>query len=186
MKQTFLLILLCAVFSPSFAQSKKFSFLLGSDYELPRKSDDLSFFGNDKDGIINLSLKKEELDILRFNPKTLEQSAETKIELTEATRNFNSEAVVDFGNTYYWLHSDWDKETEREYLYYDVLDLINGKITKSNVKINETSRIAGSLAGRGFYSYKTVDKYTFNFNADRTKLLISYRLFPEERNDKKL
>ena len=48
----------------SFAQSKKFTFKLGTEYELPRKAEDLSFFGNDKDGIINMGLKKEELTIL--------------------------------------------------------------------------------------------------------------------------
>ena len=75
----------------SFAQSKKFTFKLGSEYELPRKSEDLSFFGNEKDGIVNLSLKKEELSIVKFNGKTLEQSDEKVIELPEATKNFNSE-----------------------------------------------------------------------------------------------
>ena len=54
-----------------FAQSKKFTFKLGSEFELPRKSEDLSFFGNQKDGIINMGLKKEELTILRLDPQTL-------------------------------------------------------------------------------------------------------------------
>jgi hypothetical protein len=168
------------------AQSKKFNFKLGTEYELPRKAADLSFFGNDKDGIINMGLKKEELTILRFDPKTLAQSTEKTIELPEMTKNFNSEDVVDFNGNYYWLHSDWDKKEEIEYLYYDKIDVVAGKITESNKKLFQAERIAGSgYVSNGFYSAKTVGKYSFNFDADHTKLLVSYRLSPEEKNDKK-
>lgn len=168
------------------AQSKKFTFKLGSEYELPRKAADLSFFGNDKDGIVNMGLKKEELTILRFDPKTLVQSTEKTIELPEMTKNFNSEGVVDFYGNYYWIHSDWDKKDEIEYLYYDKIDVVNGKITESNKKLFQAERIAGSgYVSNGFYSAKSVGKYDFNFDADHTKLLISYRLSPEEKNDKK-
>ena len=167
------------------AQSKKFTFKLGSEYELPRKAADLSFFGNDKDGIVNMGLKKEELTILRFDPKPLVQSTEKVIELPEMTKNFNSEGVVDFDGNYYWLHSDWDKKDEIEYLYYDKIDVVSGKITESNKKLFQAERIAGSSAVMtGFYRYKMGGKYDFNFDADRTKLLISYRLAPEEKNDK--
>lgn len=168
------------------AQSKKFTFKLGTEYELPRKAEDLSFFGNDKDGIINMGLKKEELTILRFDPKTLAQSTEKTIQLPEMTKNFNSETVVDFGGNYYWMHSDWDKSAEIESLFYDKIDVVSGKITESNKKLFEAGRISGNGAAMiGFYRYKMTDKYDFNYDADHTKLLVSYRLAPEERNDKK-
>src|ERR1700736_1894177 len=109
-------ILLAAVFLislVSFGQTKKFSFKLGEEYELPRKTEDLAFFGNDKDGIVNLCLKKEELIIVRFNPKTLAKTTEQVVDL-DVTKNFNSELVVDFNNNnYYWLHSDWDRKIGR-------------------------------------------------------------------------
>lgn len=174
---------LCATWSQ--AQSKKFTFKLGSEYDLPRKSEDLSFFGNEKDGIVNLSLKKDELNISRFDPKTLTQTAEKTIELPELTKNFNSETVVDFGGNYYWLHSDWDKSAETEFLYYDKIDVGTGKITVSNKKLIETTKMAGDLAATGFYQYKIDNKYRFNYDADNQYVLVSYRLFPEEKNDKK-
>ena len=182
----YLFTLLISVISMcSFSQSKKFTFTLGSEYELPRKSDDLSFFGNEKEGIVNLTLKKDELTIVRFDPKTLTQTSEKKIELPEKTKNFNSETVVDFGTNHFWIHSDWDKESEKEYLYYDRVDVASGTIKETNKKLIETSKIAGDLVATGFYQYKTVGKYTFNFDADGDKMLVSYRLKPEEKNDKK-
>lgn len=173
----------------TFAQKNKFTFKLGSEYELPRKAEDLSFFGNDKDGIVNMGLKKDELTILRFDPKTLAQSTEKTIELPEMTKNFNSEGVVDFYGNYYWLHSDWDKSSETESLYYDKVDVVSGKITQSNKKLFDATKIAGTSSKTTsrflqIYFQKATGKYDFNFDADHTKLLVSYRLAPEEKNDK--
>jgi hypothetical protein len=168
------------------AQSNKFTFKLGMEYELPRKTEDLAFLGNEKDGIVNLSLKKEELIVTRFDSKSLNKTMEKIIDLPEATKNFNSEKVIDFNNgNYYWLHSDWDKSDGREFLYYDKIDVTSGKITDANHKINESAKLSGTTSVRGFYSFKTVNKYQYDFDADQKKLLISYRLYPEESNAKK-
>ena len=170
----------------SYGQSKKFTFKLGSEFELPRKSEDLSFFGNPKDGVVNLSLKKDEIIIVKFNSKTLEQAAENIIELPEATKNFNSEIITEFKNgNYFWLHSDWDKSSEVETLYYDKLDVGGTKLTASNTKMFETTRLSGDLASTGFYQMKVQNKYQFNYDAEGKKLLVNYRLWPEEKNDKK-
>ena len=185
MKKYFLLLSACVFSLVSYSQKGKFTFKLGGEYDLPRKSEDLAFFGNEKDGIVNLSMKKEELIIVRFNSNTLNKTMEQKVDL-DATRNFNSEMMTDFNTTdYYWIHSDWDKGSETEILYYDKVDVTKGKIAEINKKMLETSRIAGLMAGRGFYSFKTVGKYKFDYDADRKKLLVSYRLNPEQRNDKK-
>jgi hypothetical protein len=183
----YLLIIPAVAFSISaYSQSNKFSFKLGTEYDLPRKTEDLAFFGNEKDGIVNLSIKKEELILVRFNAKTLNKTIEQKIDLPEATRNFGSERVVDFNNNqYYWIHSDWDKDGGKEMLYYDKIDVGTGKIAEANHQMLETTKIAGTTATTGFYSYKTVGKYQYNYDADQKKLLVSYRLFPEERSDKK-
>src|SRR5258705_7623852 len=184
----YLLLAAISLFSTvSYAQSKKFSFKLGSEYGLPKKSEDLSFFGNDKDGIVNLSLKKDELSITRFDPKTLVQTAEKTIELPELTNNYISETVIDFDNNYFWVHSDWDRKEEKELLFYDKIDVVSGKITSSNNKMIETTKLGGELvrSGGGWPALKMGFKYQFNFSADRKRLLVSYKLFPKERNDKK-
>ena len=184
----YLLLAAISLFSAlSNAQSKKFSFKLGSEYGLPKKSEDLSFFGNDKDGIVNLSLKKDELNITRFDPKTLTQTVEKTIALPELTDNFNSETIVDFESGYYWLHSDWNKKEETEYLYYDKIDVGTGKITTSNKLMLTSTKLGGELvrSGGGWPALKMGYKYQFNFSADNKKLLVSYKLIPAERNDKK-
>ncbi|MEJ0107033.1 MAG: hypothetical protein WDO19_32820 [Bacteroidota bacterium] len=171
--------------SLSNAQSKKFTFTLGEEYSLPRKSSDLIFFGNERDGILNFSLKKEELTILHFDPKTMAKTNDRVIPLPEATKNFVSETVLDFGSNYYWLHSDWDKESGSEMLYYDIIDVVSGKLAATNKKMFQTTKLTGDGYARvSTYTSKVIGKYSFNQDADKTKLLVSYRLFPEFRNDK--
>jgi hypothetical protein len=175
----------------SFAQSKKFTFKLGSEYELPRKSEDLSFIGNEKDGIVNLSIKKDELNILKFDYKTLNQTGEKVVTIEEKSKYFVSEKLLDFGANYYWLHSDYDKSSETEFLNYDVLDIKNAKMTNTNKKIIEATKIASNMVEGGYNyftgmnNYKAGNKYQYNFDADNSKLLVSYRLVPEVKNDKK-
>jgi hypothetical protein len=175
----------CIVATTCVAQSKKFEFKLGSEYGLPKKTEDLSFFGNEKDGIVNLSLKKEQLYITRFNPKTLTQTDERVIELPEATRNMVSETVVDFDNSYYWLRSDWDKDRQKEFLYATRIDVKNGKLDSKDQKLIEANKMGSDgYMPTGWYRAKKVGKYGFDYDADRKKLLVNYRLIPEDRRDK--
>ncbi|RYG02613.1 MAG: hypothetical protein EOO02_10210 [Chitinophagaceae bacterium] len=106
MTRTLLLITACLMSAGTYSQSEKFDFKLGQEYDLPRKTTDLAFIGNEKDGIVNLSVKKEELILVRFDAGTLKKTLEQKIDL-DASRNFNSEIVADFSNgNYFWIHSD--------------------------------------------------------------------------------
>ncbi len=129
------------------------------------------------------------LTIFSFNPQNLSQTGEKEIEL-DVTGNYNDEGVVNMGNNFFWLHSDWDKKAEEESVYYDKLDVKTGKIIETNKKLFSASKIAGEYMGGGAWGmwgggYKTANKYSINYDAEVTRMLMSYRLFPEERNDKK-
>lgn len=189
MKYVFL-IALTFFTAASIGQSKKFSYKLGEEYEIPKRSEDMGFFGTQTSGIVNLFLKKDILSIFNFDPKNLGQTGEKEIEM-DLTRNFNNEGIVNFGNDFYWLHSDWDKSAKEESLFYDKIDVKTGKITVANKPLLTSTKIAGSYGASGGsmwgfnYSGKTVDKYSLNYDANNTHMLISYRLVPEEKNDKK-
>ncbi|MET0244816.1 MAG: hypothetical protein ABW174_15165, partial [Flavitalea sp.] len=186
MTRNLLLITACLLSAGTYAQSKKFDFKLGQEYDLPRRTEDLAFIGNQKDGIVNLSVKKEELIMVRFDAANLKKTLEQKIDL-DATRNFNSEIVADFSNgNYFWIHSDWDKGSGSEILYCDKVDVQKGKLVSTNQKMFESSKLAGeSAVANGFYSFKMTNKYKFDFDLNKTVLGVMYRLAPESRNDKK-
>ena len=180
-----IILLTSTLLSLAASAQSKFNFKLGQEYDLPRKTSDLAFFGNEKDGLVNLSIKKEELIVIRFDAKSLNKSMEQKIDL-DVTRNFNSEILADFSNNnYYWLHSDWDKGSDAEMLFYDKINVQTGKISEANKLMFQTAKIAGDATPRGFYGVKVTDKYEYDFDIDRKVLCVSYRLKPEHRNDKK-
>jgi hypothetical protein len=182
-------LLLAIYFLPAFSygQSKKFSFNLGSDYNLSKRSYDLSFFGNEKDGIVNLSLTGNKMYITRFEPNTLSPAVEKMIEIPGLGKNFNKETVVNFDTNYFWVFSDWNKKEEREYLYYDKIDVVSGKIMSSNNKMIETTKMGLSfeMTEYGYPSIQSSSKYKFYYSADTKKLLVSYTLFPINRDDRK-
>lgn len=178
-----LLFLVSLFFFSAYAQNKKFIFKLGAEYGLPKKAEDLSFFGNETDGIVNFSLKKDELFITRFHAQTLALTYERQIDLG-SIRNMNSEMIVSFDNRYYWLRSDWDKDREKEILYSNQVDVKTGKLDGTSKQLIETRKLAGDVAMTGWYRYKKVNKYQINYNADKTKLLVTYRVAPESRKDK--
>ncbi len=64
---------------------------------------------------------------------------------------------------YYWLHSDWNKKEENEYLYYDKIDVGTGKITASNKLMVKTTKMGGELirGGGGWPALKLGFKYQF-------------------------
>ena len=184
-----LLMFVSLVSAFTYGQSKKFSFKLGEEYEIPKRSEDLGFYGTQSAGIVNLFLKKDKLTVLSFNPQNLSQTGEKEIEL-DVTSNYNNEGVVNFGNNFFWLHSDWDKSAKEESIYYDKIDLKTGKITEDNKKLFSSTKIAGEYMGGGMWggwggSYKTGNKYAINYDAENTHMLVSYRLYPEEKNNKK-
>lgn len=161
---------------------------MGATYELPRKSDNLAFFGNENDGIINLSIKDDELNILRFNPKTLQLSGEKTIEIPNATRNLVSEIVINHGKNYYWVRSDFKKPGKKDLLYCQQIDVVKGNVIGEPTLILESEELVGSKVRKtGFRpKWKTDYKYSFNFSADRKLVLIKYRTDPDKRNPKKV
>jgi hypothetical protein len=174
----------------SYAQSSKFTFKLGTEYDLPRKTDDLSFIGNEKDGIVNVSTKKDELSLLRFDYNSLKQTDEKVIPIEEKSKYFVSETLVDFGTKYYWLHSDYDKSSQTEFLNYNTVDIKNASISAPFKNIIEAKKLASTIiqgeynAFLGTYKMK-VSKYQYNYDANNSRLLVSYRIKPEEKDDKK-
>jgi hypothetical protein len=186
----YLLVAFISLFTTvCFAQSKKFSFKLGTEYELPRKTDDLSFVGNQNDGIINLSTKKDELTLLKFDYNTLNKTDEKVIPIEEKSKYFVSETLIDFGDKYYWLSSDYDKSSQTEFLNYNTVDVKNATVSSPKKNLIEAKKLASTIiygdynAFLGTYKMK-VSKYQYNYDAGNSKLLVSYRIKPEEKNDK--
>ncbi len=173
MKCIFLVIL---TFSTciGFGQTGKFNFKLGSEFEYPAKAQEFAFFGNDKDGIVHLAGRKDEFVVSLFEQNTLKQTGEKIIpmQLRESSGKSTVEYISDFGGYYYRLVHVFDKGSKSEILYYDKIDVTKGTHTTSANNLIEIPKMAG-------YGFR------FREDVDRKHLLVNYRVFPQDRNDKK-
>ena len=184
MKYVFL-FLFTAISFLSFGQSKKLNFKFGEAYTAPNYIADLSFFGNDKDGIIDVYSKNAKLTIVRFDAKTLKFKGEKTIEIPDASKNFNSEAAVSLNGNCYWIHSDWNRGDQKELLAYNKIDVEKGALMPGGTNVIEAGRMIADMVPGGIYQSKAVNKYGFTFSADNKKMLMSYRLMPEKGSDRK-
>lgn len=174
----------------SYSQKSNLKFKLGDEYHLPRKAEDIGFTGNEKFGMVNLSVNDDKLFINRFDIATLNKISEEELKMNTSSR-MNSETLVDFGSGFcYWIYSDWDKKNDKKLLFYDKIDIAKGQMAEADHKINETTRIANKesvmfLTNYAKEQYHESFKYSYNYDKTHTKLLISYRLIPESKRDKK-
>ncbi len=184
MKYAFFFLFIAISFL-SYGQNKNFNFKFGEAYTAPSKVEDLSFFGNDRNGIIDVYSNDAKLTIVRFDPKTLKSKGEKTIEIPDASKNFNSEAAVSLNGNCYWIHSDWNRGDQKELLAYNKIDVEKGALIPGSNNIVEAGRMVADMIPAGIYQSKAVNKYGFTFSRDNKKMLVSYRLMPEKGSDKK-
>jgi hypothetical protein len=94
------------------------------------------------------------------------------------------EKVLRLHNRYFVFYSLYNNEKEE--LHVREIDFKSGKFTSAGLKIlSVKQKITGDLTVSGFFNYNTGNKYSFYHNSDSSKTLVTYRLRPETKSDKK-
>ncbi len=183
-----LLSILSLLFLTAFTQendpAKRFNVAWGSPFEFQKKYEDLGFYSNMKDGIIQVSIKQtKDVLIQRFDIDKLRQSSEFNIDLSKMPDHFTPDLFCMLKGNFYMFYSTWDKAKEKEHLFADKIDLVKGRFAEDPQTLIEADKISGDLIATGFYKFSTANKYTFNFSLDSSKLLVSYRKYSAIKND---
>lgn len=132
---------------------------------------------------------KSEQNILALKDNTLQLLGTEKMNLAsisefELPKKAEIEKLCKINDKFVLFYSLWDKENEMEQLFYKYVK--NGKLEgDGTLLIKVKGKISGDLAVGGFYSYRVVNKFNFQFSNKDSKLLIKYRIKPEERDDSK-
>ena len=109
-----------------------------------------------------------------------------KISEFSLPKNAEFEEIVQFEDKYILFYSQWDKENEFEQLFYKEINMDKGNVQNEGVLLFKVKgKVTGSLIAGGFYSYRVVNKFNTQFSFGKSKLLIQYRLKPEEKKDEK-
>jgi hypothetical protein len=172
----------CFISLLSIAQNN-LSFTQGPDFELPKKSTNLDFFYTPQ-GLVNFSLNDKTAFTDVFNISNMAKSNENKATITRSSGTFNNEMIADMGKNHYWLHSDWDADTDKSTLYFDKVDPVTGQLLSVDNKMFEVSKVESDWAYKGLaaftignYSNAEVPANVFNLHLspDHKKMLVAYR-----------
>jgi hypothetical protein len=181
------IVAFCFFSTFSFSQSKKSSYILGDEIKMSKNYESYLFIGNEKDGVANLFLDDDKINISKYDYKTLNKREEEYIEVNNFSGDlFTRRGTYPFGENLYRFYSDMDKPSSTEYLYCDKLDIKNAKTIKTQIKLLEVTSKLSDKFYRNSSEFRTAsnNKFKFVLDVSKTRLLIIYKLEPEERKNK--
>ncbi|OFX29722.1 MAG: hypothetical protein A2X08_17450 [Bacteroidetes bacterium GWA2_32_17] len=98
-------------------------------------------------------------------------------------KNGAKEQVVNIGDKFYLFYSLWDKEAKNEQLFFKEVSPDEGKMSnEGKLLFKVKGKITGMYAG-SIFNASVINKFDFQFSYKSSKLLIKYRIKPEEKND---
>lgn len=163
---------------------RKFNVTWGAPYEIPKKHTDQGYIGNLKDGLVQISERTgRELCLQRFDPMKMNKTMETIIDMSVMPTDYMPEIFKEMNGKYYMFYSTWDKPNRKEHLFVQELDIQKCAFKGKGQEVIACNQVTGTLVASGFYSFKTANKFQFNTSFDKSKILITYRLKPEVRDD---
>ncbi|MBS1686812.1 MAG: hypothetical protein JSS76_18890 [Bacteroidetes bacterium] len=182
MKRTLVLLVASFYVCVSIAQNNAVKISWSEEYEIPKKHEDLGFFGNPLDGYVDISQQRgKDLTIQRFNAD-LKYTDQSEVSLSTLPKNYMIEKIMEMDQHYYVFYSTYDADVER--LWSLEVDVKSGAVKGAPVKIAESKeKLAGQLVMTGFYQMQVAGKWNFIPSADGQKLLVYYRVKPKEKRD---
>lgn len=122
------------------------------------------------------------LTIQKFNTERMELTGIKSYD--DFPKSSILEKILCIGKRYFVFFTRYNNEIEE--LYVREIEFASGKFTGPGVKIlSVKQKVTGALGQSGFMSFAVTDKFSFYHNSDSSKTLITYRIRPEIKSDKK-
>ena len=168
--------------SPAFAQdeivlSDSYIVEAGKPYPVV---DGVKYYLRGSSGIICVKVRGKSWMIQTLSSETLTQKS--RKEYTDMPEDLDLETIDYFGDRLFVFYSLWNKEGEREQLFYREIDPDAGIFMGKPVKmLSVNGKVSGSLAMSGFYRFKVTNKFSILMNDDENFMLVQYT----KKRDKK-
>ncbi|HVD97264.1 MAG TPA: hypothetical protein VNB90_03600 [Cytophagaceae bacterium] len=134
--------------------------------------------------LLTVKVAGNKVYIQKLDPQTLTLVKDNTYE--DLPKGFVMEDIMVFNSRCYFFFSYWLRDAKQEQLFYREIDFSNAKfIGEEKLMFTEDNKIAGTLSGAGFYNFEVTDKFDFYTSYDSSKLVIQYRMKPEEKKDSK-
>ncbi len=155
----------------------------GEVYEIVDAQEKEYFHIDDKLISIKTNLR-DNYFIQTHDPSTLNRKS---FNVVEAEKGEVQEEIMKYNGDLLLFYGQWDKDNQQENLYYKEIDPETGAFQEP-VRVfqgKDNKEISGTLVNSGFYNLFLKDKYQFETSFNDSRMLIQYRIKPEEANDSK-
>jgi hypothetical protein len=97
---------------------------------------------------------------------------------------FVIEELTIFNRRIYLFYSLWDRANQTEQLFVREIDIETASFKgEGKLLFSEMGKISGAFTSSGFYNFSVTDKFDFFTSNDSSKMIIQYRMRPEEKRD---
>lgn len=159
--------------------SKEFSYTMSDPYQVIDGSK--WYFNVTEDEVVSLKLTRSGFVMQKFGGSKLNESKRT--ELPNLPDGSAMESVIQLQDKIYIFYSLWDKSATTEQLFARELDVESGKFKSDKSLIKVKGKISGVLYSGMFFNYSVRDKFSISTDFDESKILVQYRLVPEDKRD---
>ncbi|GGX07941.1 hypothetical protein [Aquimarina muelleri] len=190
MKNKYLLLLFLVtinIFSQDPKLSDNFTVEVGEEYE--ETDGEIKVFFKHKNYIVAINSKKSDLIIQKFDPKTLKELKRVDLKKFMKSKGGNKE-IMQIGDKAVFFYEAWDRSKQIESLMAVNISLEDLTVGDPYTFLSQQGKIV--IVRHKLSSSKSLTimrvfggKYFFKKSFDNKKLLVTYRLKPEFRDDSK-
>ncbi len=175
-KQNFMrkIALMALILSGSLCAQVKYSF--SEAFEIVKKHEDLGLYKLDNNKYAEIYYRKDEDIVLQlYDDKFVNVIQQETAPFPEESKRSVEGNLRRVKNDYFWFYSTWDKKKKIDRLFALPFNKNTLKFDKKEVKLVETNNRIDDGGGL---------KYEIHCSNDSSKLLIIYRIVPEEKRDR--
>lgn len=180
---SFLIVSSSLVYGQTYKTSKEFKVTKGTPY--PVVDAYRKIYLSKGNQVLSVKIFGKSVIMQKFDADQTKEISKTVFD--KLPKNYVYEGLFELQNKYYFFYSLWDGDNKKEQLFAKEIDFDLGSfVGEDKLLISVNEKITGSVGmGAGLYNFMIVDKFTFNTSFDDSKILIKYRIKPQERDDSK-
>lgn len=136
------------------------------------------------DFVYSAKIQKKSIVIQKFDSEKMRQVYMKELPKPKANE---IEGFYQIGDRLYLFYNLYNKGRKSEQLFYREINLDRGTWKGSpSILVATRGKVGGDIARTSYWGgFKKVNKFSINLSKDRSRLLVNYRMVPEEKNDKK-
>ncbi|HEY0031467.1 MAG TPA: hypothetical protein VGC65_11955 [Bacteroidia bacterium] len=187
MKLSILVLLLAQ--TVTFAQvklSKDFTVTVGTPYQVV-DAGNKEYFSDGKGHTISVKTKGKEVTIQRYDIGDMKELSNKMYEDFPPANKVQK--ILKVGDKLFYVFSSFDKKAKKENLYSREVNMNDGTFEEPKLLFSTAKEVTvsayGDPAGMSMFGMGIPIRFEVHKSFDNSKILIRYRLKPEEKNDAK-